>query len=133
MRIWLIARPCPHRLAPCGPPPYERRAPFAAAPAVSTLAAQAARSAGAAAVAGLEKVILRPCHWRVLKAWIGRREDNEGRGFVAFLYAEKSGWRVAGADRTMARLLEASTTSDDAIKTACLISGWAKDRVRSLA
>lgn len=32
MRIRLIARPCPHRLAPCGPPPYERRATFAAAP-----------------------------------------------------------------------------------------------------
>lgn len=104
--------------------------PFCHRPAVSTLAAQAARSAGAAAVAAPEKVILRPCHWRVLKAWLGRQEDNEARGFAAFLYAEKSGWRVAGADRTMARLLEVSTASDDVIKTACLISKWPEDRVR---
>ena len=65
-----------------------------------------------------------------MKEWLGRQADDETRGFAVFPYAEKSGWREAGADRTMARLLEENTAGDDVIKDACSISGWPEDKVR---
>ena len=71
-----------------------------------------------------------PCHWQALKAWLDRQAADTTRGFAAILYVEKSGWRAAGADRSMARLLEESTAGDDMIKSACLVSGWPEDRVR---
>ena len=65
-----------------------------------------------------------------MKAWPDKQADGTTRGFVAVVYAEKSGWLAAGAADRMARLLAESTASDDAIESACAVSGWSKDRVR---
>ena len=60
----------------------------------------------------------------------GRQSNDMARGFAVIAYEEKLGWQVAGAADAMARLLEDSTASDDAIKSACSVSGWSEDRVR---
>lgn len=65
-----------------------------------------------------------------MKRWLVRQPGGPRRSFGTAAYSEKKGWDSAGASRIMARLLAASTASNEAVKAIAVLTGRSEKSVR---